>query len=153
MIGFYRPFVGTKVSFLKPYEGEGMETMYQQAQIFWNKLDSVSLVFIIIFLLVGILMAYVYYGPYNEKPHRHYLVKHWVKFLIICAIVSLVPTFAIAYVVAPPRVNGSLPMEILLSIGNAIYSAVIFLGISLVWCNFERFPTNAYRFFKFNKKK
>lgn len=150
MIGLYWPFIGSKVSFLKPYDGEGMETMYQQAQIFWNKLDSFSPVFFIICLLVGIFMAYWYYGPYNEQAHRHYLVKHWAKFLGICAVISLVATFAVAYVAAPPRVSGSLSMEILLAIGNAIYSVIVYLIASFVWCNWLN--TNAYRFLKINKK-
>ena len=138
---------------MKPYDGDNMVQMYQQAQIFWNKLDSVCPVFVIIFILVGILMAYMYYGPYNEQPHRHYLVKHWAKFLGFCAVVSLVATFVVAYVAATPRVNGYLSIEILLAIGNTIYSVGIFFVTSLVWCNCKRLPTNAYRFWKFNKKK
>ena len=145
------PFIGSKVSFLKPYEGEGMATMYQQALGFWNKLDSVSPIFVIIFLAVGILMAYLYYGPYNEQAHRHYLVKHWVKFLVVCAVISLIATFAVAYVAVPPRMNGTLSMEILLAINNAVYAAAVFLATSFVWCNW--LPTNAYRLLKFNRKK
>ncbi len=149
MLGFYKLFIGSKVSFLKPYEG--MDTMYQQALVFWNKLDSVSFVFIIIFLVLGILGAYIYYGPYNEQARRHYLVKHWLKFLGISALVGLVVTFAVAYIAAPPRVNGSWSIEIMLAIGNAILVALVYLVTSLVWCNF--LPTNAYRFLKINKKK
>lgn len=147
------PFIGSKASFLKPYEGEeGMATMYQQALSFWNKLDSVSPIFVIIFLAVGILMAYLYYGPYNEQAHRHYLVKHWAKFLIVCAVISLIATFAVvSYMAVPPRMNGTLSMEILLAINNAVYAAVVFLATSFVWCNW--LPTNAYRLLKFNRKK
>lgn len=150
MFGIW-PFISSKVSFLKPYEGEGMETMYQQALGFWNKLDSVSPVFVIIFILFGILLAYLYYGPYNEQAHRHYLVKHWAKFLIVCAVISLIATFSVAYVAAPPRMNGTLSMEILLAIDNAVYAAGVFLATSFVWCNW--LPTNAYRLLKFNRKK
>lgn len=151
MLGLYWPFIGSKVSFLKPYERDGLENMYQQAEGFWNKMDSVSFVFVIIFFAVGILIAYWYYGPYNEQAHRHYLIKHWAMFLGISAVVSLVATFVVAYFAAPPIVNGSLSMEFMLAIGNAIYAVGIYLVTSFVWCNL--LPTNAYRFLKINKKK
>lgn len=44
---FYQFLIGNKASFLQHYTGEGQEELYSQASLFWDKLDSLSIVFIL----------------------------------------------------------------------------------------------------------
>ena len=46
---FYQFLIGNKASFLQHYTGEGQEELYSQASLFWDKLDSLSIVFILLF--------------------------------------------------------------------------------------------------------
>ena len=57
---FYQFLIGNKASFLQHYTGEGQEELYSQASLFWDKLDSLSIVFILLFFLIGVLAAWYY---------------------------------------------------------------------------------------------
>lgn len=150
MLGLYRLFVGSKASFLAQFEGEGKETLYQQAMLFWNKLDSWSLLLFIVAIIIGLFGAWYYYVPYNKQAHRHYLVRHWVKFLVVNLVVCLVASGVFAFCVAKPIIMGAVPFLLKLAMGNALYAAFVYVLISLVWCN-TGLNTNAYRFLKFKK--
>ena len=79
---FYQFLIGNKASFLQPYTGDGQDDLYIQASLFWDKLDSLSIVFLLLFFLIGVLAAWYYYKPFNEQPNRHYLPKYWWMFFI-----------------------------------------------------------------------
>lgn len=79
---FYQFLIGNKASFLQPYTGNGQDDLYIQASLFWDKLDSLSIVFLLLFFLIGVLAAWYYYKPFNEQPNRHYLPKYWWMFFI-----------------------------------------------------------------------
>lgn len=146
-LGLY-PFIGSHSAFLKPYSGEGQEALYQQAMLFWNKLDSVSFLFPLICVIVGGIIAWYYYMPFNNTPHRHYKPKYWWIMMAVCAVLCFLLTLGVAVVCAPPKNEGTKVLELKLALNNMLYSVIVYGFVSLVWCNWRRAKTNAYRYLK-----
>ena len=48
----------------------------------------------------------------------------------------------------PPKIDGSFVLELKIALANAIYSIIVYVLISWIWCQFN-LPTNAYRYLKF----
>lgn len=142
---FYQFLIGNKASFLQHYTGEGQEELYSQASLFWDKLDSLSIVFILLFFLIGVLAAWYYYKPFNEQPNRHYLPKYWWMFFIASAIVSFLVTLGAALGIAYPRIDGTWTIEIRIALHNAVLTLAINWLASVFIC--KRCATNAYRMF------
>lgn len=141
-------FTGSKASFLQPYQGsDDLEAQYNLALSFWDKLEGNAYIYWIIFLAIGILCAYYYYGPFNKMPGRHYHPKFWGIIGGVCLVSTLILTFVSAYLVAPPKIDGAMTVEIELSLGCMVYSAITYLLVSLYYCNYGK--TNAYRLLKF----
>lgn len=145
LLKFYQLLIGNKASFLQPYTGDGQEDLYSQASLFWDKLDGLSIVFILLFFLIGVLAAWFYYMPFNEQPNRHYLPKYWWMFFIASAIVSFLVTFGAALGIAYPRISGTWTIEMRIALQNAFLTLVIYLLASVFIC--KKCTTNAYRMF------
>lgn len=145
LLKIYSWIAGSKSDFIKSFRDN--EALYQQAKNFWTNLDKSSLLLIAIFIVLGIFCAFYYYKPYNNKPGRHYTIRHWVGFLILTFVVTFLVTFGSEYLIAEPKLKGAVGLEIKIAIGNAIYASAIYFITSLVWCNIG--TTNAYRFLKF----
>lgn len=145
LLKFYQLLIGNKASFLQPYTGDGQEVLYSQASLFWDKLDGLSIVFILLFFLIGVLAAWFYYKPFNEQPNRHYLPKYWWMFFIASAIVSFLVTFGAALGIAYPRISGTWTIEKRIALQNAFLTLVIYLLASVFIC--KKCTTNAYRMF------
>lgn len=141
----YEYFVGSKVSFLKPYQGDGQEALYQQASMFWDKLDSLAVLYVFAFLLIGIAMAYSYYGPFNNQPGRHYKPQYWWCFFIVCAVLCFAVTLGVAIGFAGTKFSGTFLVEFKLALLNAAYSLVVYWLSSIAWCKSGK--TNAYKLF------
>lgn len=144
MLEVYKLFIGSKPSFLRPFAGEGQEALYQQATIFWNKLDSAAFWLPIIILIVGGGLAAYYYGPFNNQPERHYLPKWWYGMMVVCAVISFFLSFILPMCLVGTSFNGSLGLEIKLAFGNMCYAIVLYFVVSLFWCKWGK--TNAYRY-------
>lgn len=122
------------------------EALHNQAMAFWHKLESTGPELLIIMAVSGIAFAAWYYGPYNNAPGRHYKVGKWGIWLgIACAFVFLA-TLGIEYVLAAPKLDGSMKIEIWVAFANVVYAAFVYIVTSAVWCNC--LPTNANRFLK-----
>lgn len=145
LLKLYQLFAGKMTDFL--YQFQNNESFYQQARAFWNKLDNVSLIFLIIFVVLGISFAFFYYKSYNNRPGRHYRPVHWILFLAITFIVTFLLTLGFEYIAVSPKLQGAFLLEMKVAIGNGIYASVLYFLFSVLWCN--AFPTNAYRLFKF----
>ena len=141
----YEFFIGSKVDFLKPYQGEEQDALYRQASIFWDKLDSCAIVYVLFFVMIGGAMALCYYKPFNNKPGRHYLPKYWLIMSACCAIVCFLFTLGLAVEVAGTNFRGTLWLEFKLAILNAFYSWLIYLVTSVICC--KCLKTNAYKLF------
>lgn len=145
LLKLYEYFIGSKVSFLKPYQGDGQEALYQQASMFWDKLDSLAVLYVFAFLLIGIAMACSYYGPFNNRPGRHYKPKYWWLFFIACAVLCLTVTLGTAMILVGTKFSGTFLIEFKLALLNAAYSLVVYWVTSVFWCKSDK--TNAYKLF------
>ena len=124
------------------------DTLYNQARALWSKLDSCTVWFIVAIVVLVLIFAFVYYGPYNNKPHRHYTVKHWLIWLLTTATATFVVTLVTGLImVQSPIARFGLILRI--SGVNVAYSVGLYFFVSVVVCNFIK--TNAYRFLKIGK--
>ncbi len=132
--------------FCKPFQNN--ENLYNQARNFWNQLESSSALAIFIFVGLGILIAVLYYKPFNDQPGRHYHPRYWAIFWLSTLILTFLLTLLALYLACPPKLNGSLILEVKIALANSIYASVIYLLVSWLWCQLN-WPTNAYRLIKF----
>ena len=146
LLKLYEWIIGTMSDFARQFQDN--ETLYNQARKFWSNLEASSIIIVGIFIVLGIIMAYTYYKPFNDKPGRHYKPKYWWIFLGITFILSFLITLGAAYFMVPPKIEGSFVLELKIALANAIYSGIVYVLISWIWCQFN-LPTNAYRYLKF----
>ena len=146
LLKLYEWIIGTMSDFARQFQDN--ETLYNQARKFWSNLEASSIIIVGIFIVLGIIMAYTYYKPFNDKPGRHYKPKYWWIFLGITFILSFLITLGAAYFMVPPKIEGSFVLELKIALANAIYSSIVYALISWIWCQFN-LPTNAYRYLKF----
>ncbi|MBQ2886743.1 MAG: hypothetical protein IJE43_23755 [Alphaproteobacteria bacterium] len=146
LLKLYQWITGTMADFTKPFQNN--DALYKQAQAFWKQLDVSSIIFVAIFLLLGIVMASIYYKPFNDKPGRHYKPKYWIYFLLTTFVLTLLVTLGCECAIAQPKLDGSFVLELKIAVANAIYSSFIYIFVSWIWCQFN-LPTNAYRLIKF----
>lgn len=122
------------------------EVLYNQARAYWNKMESSSVIILIIFLVLGISLAIFYYQPYNNKPGRHYTPKHWLIFLGVTFLSTFLITWGFEYFAFKTSLDGATMLHIKIALGNAIYASLLYFVVSVIWCLW--LPTNAYRIFK-----
>lgn len=146
LLKLYEWIIGTMSDFARQFQDN--KTLYNQARKFWSNLEASSIIIVGIFIVLGIIMAYTYYKPFNDKPGRHYKPKYWWIFLGITFILSFLITLGAAYFMVPPKIEGSFVLELKIALANAIYSIIVYVLISWIWCQFN-LPTNAYRYLKF----
>lgn len=146
LLKLYEWIIGTMSDFAKQFQDN--ETLYNQARKFWSNLEASSIIIVGIFITLGLIMAYTYYKPFNDKPGRHYKPKYWVIFLGITSILSFLVTLGSVYFMVPPKIDGSFVLVLKIALANAIYSSIVYALISWIWCQFN-LPTNAYRYLKF----
>lgn len=132
--------------FCKPFQNN--ERLYNQARSFWNQLESSSAIVIVIFIVLGLLLAISYYQPFNDQPHRHYKPRYWLLFWGVTILLSFVVTIVFLYISHEPKLQGSLILEFKIAFANSLYAGVLYLVVSWIWCQFN-LPTNAYRLIKF----
>jgi len=145
LLKLYSWITGTMADFAKPFSNN--KALYNQAKVFWNKLENSSLVIVLIFLVLGIAWAAFYYTSYNNNPGRHYTPKHWALMLLVTVVVTFLVTLGFEYLAVKPKINGAFLLEVEIAIANALYAVLVYLLTSIVWCN--TLPTNAYKMFKF----
>lgn len=144
LFDIYTWATGKQASFLNNFNGN--DELYAQAQSFWHTLETNAIVYAAIFIIFGIGWACYYYTPFNNQPHRHYHPKWWGIFLGICFVTTLLLTFVSAYLIATPKLNGAITLELTLSLVNSLYACGLYLLTSYIYCNW--LPTNAYRLLK-----
>lgn len=144
LLSLYEPFAGTMSDFTKNFENN--DALFNQAKAFWRQLDDVALLIILVLLICGIVGAAYYYYTYNNRPGRHYKPKYWGLFLLGTFVVTFALTLLLEYVMVHPSLSGAFWLELRIAFGNAIYALLLYIIVSILWCNF--FPTNACRIFK-----
>lgn len=146
-LSFYKWLTGSESDFLRQFQDN--DYMYGQAQAFWSQLNGTMVFVLIAMLLVGILMALFYYWPFNNWAGRLYRVRYWSIFMGGTYVLTLFVTIGIEYILCRPELDGTKGLEIKVALANALYASIVYFITSVIWCNF--LPTNAYRFFKFQK--
>lgn len=144
-IKLYEWFAGTQSDFTQHFQHD--ETLYSQARNFWNQLDGIMIWVAIAMLTIGIGMACIYYKPFNNLPGRHYTIKYWSLFLCLTVIVTGIVTYILEHWLCEPRLYGANGVELRIASVNALYSVVVYLFTSLLWC-LSPTNTNAYTWFK-----
>ena len=139
LIKTYKFFVGSETKFVDSVP-EGSKDI---AENYWASLDNACLFFLIFLAVVSIGVCAWYFTGYNELPGRHYRRSHWIGHYIGAAIISLLGTAALGYILTNPTVKGSGWLIWDIAFGNFIYAIIIFGVLSVIWWLF--LPTNAYR--------
>lgn len=145
LLKIYSWLAGTMNDFTAPFRND--ETLYNQATTFWHKLDNSSIGFVIAMFVIGIMLAYFYYGPFNNQPGRKYTPQWWGIMCGVAAGLTFFVTLILEYIAAKPIMLGAWNVEIKIALCNAIYSSVIYFLISIIVCN-SNIKTNAYKLFK-----
>lgn len=145
ILPLYKWIAGSQNDFTSQFSNN--EQLFNQAKSFWNKLEGSMTIVVIATIVLGILWAIYYYSSYNNAPGRHYKPQHWLIFLAVTFISTLLITLGIEYFMVEPKLKGAFSLELMVSIGNAVYASIVYFLSSVIWCN--AFPTNAYRLFKF----
>lgn len=148
LLFFYQWLAGKMSDFTRPFQEN--EALYNQARSFWNKLEGISIILVISFIVLGTAWAAIYYKPFNDKPGRHYKPKWWWIFMLITFVVTLVVTFLVEYFAVSPKLSGAAMLEFKIALANSIYAVGMYILASLVWCNFG-LPTNAYKLLSFKR--
>ena len=138
-----------QADFLSHFKGN--DTLYNQARALWSKLDACTIWFIVAFVVLALLSTFVYYGPYNNKPHRHYKVKHWLIWLLITAATTFVVTLVMGLIMVQSPLAARIGLILRISGVNVVYSVGLYFIVALLVCNLPFIKTNAYRFLKFGK--
>lgn len=148
LLDLYDWAIPSKSEFLSRFSHN--EGQYNQALRFWDGLEDVGLVLVIVCLFCSIFPAVFYYTGFNNMSGRHYKPKYWWIFFGIVFLFVLVFSFGGEYFLIGSnlsKMDGATSMLIKLASVNALYAAMVYLIISFVWCNF--LSTNAYRYLKF----
>lgn len=145
LLEIYSWLAGTKNDFINSFRND--DSLYNLAITFWDKLDNGSIGFIITMLVIGIALAYYYYGPFNNKPGRKYTPKWWGIMCGVAIGLTSIVTLILEYFIAKPNMQGAWSVEIKVALCNAIYAGVIYFLTSVVVCQCN-IKTNAYKLFK-----
>lgn len=127
------------------------DTLYDQARVLWSKLDACTVWFIAAFVVIALVFAIIYYGPYNNKPRRHYKVKHWLIWMLITAAVTFVITLVMGLIMVKSPLSARIGLILCVSGINILYSIGVYFIAALLVCNMPFLKTNAYRFLKIGK--
>lgn len=99
----------------------------------------------------SLVFAIIYYGPYNNKPRRHYKVKHWLIWMGITTLVTFVVTLVIGLIMVKSPLAARYGLILRVSGVNVLYGIGIYFIAALLVCNMPFLKTNAYRFLKIGK--
>lgn len=147
LIGLYEWIAGSQHDFTRQFQNN--ENLFHQAQSFWNNLNGTIWYIIIVWIAIGILGAYLYFGPYNNTQGRHYKLTHWLMFIVLTVISTIAVVLILELLIVGTPLKGTLNVETMVSLGSGLYALGVFLLASFIWCGWG--TTNAYRFLKFWK--
>lgn len=136
---------GTKADFVKTF-GDN-DNLRQQADIFWRNLENTAPYLIAIGLVLSFFFARSYYTWYNNQPGRHYKPSHWFVGQLICFGTVCLGSFLMENLLLNLSLKGTMGIVINVSFFNALIAFILYLIISVIWCNIRK--TNAYKYFKF----
>lgn len=135
---------GSKKDFINHFPGDALQT---QAQRVWQELMSYEWSLLFMALAIGGIGAFIYYGPYNNQPGRHYKIKYWGLLGFITIVINFLLTWFIEWIGIHPYLGSRILGTYLMgALSNTIYCAGAYVLVSFIYCNWLN--TNAYRFLK-----
>lgn len=140
----YYPSLPSEREFVNGYN----ENLQELAKRFWHEMSSISLLLLAIAVCVSFGFCLYYYGPYNNRPNRHYLPFHWWKFMLVCVLSSFAMTWIAEIILVKTTLNDTKMTMPFVALQNAVYSLVVYGVVSIIWCNW--WSTKAYRYCYFN---
>ena len=123
------------------------EQHYSMARSLWDSLESASIYFLLVAIVFAILLACCYYYGYNKLPGRKYKISHWVIWIGITAVVTILLTMVLGNVMVSSTLKEQVGFILRISLINGLYASVVYFIVSFFICNLP-VPTNAYRFLK-----
>lgn len=148
---FYEWALPKLTGYLNQYQDN--EQLTKLVKAYWYQLQSCGLWFFLIAVVIALFVAYYYYGPFNNRPGRHYKSRYWWSFGVVTVACALALTFCFGLTVKChisaiwwDTIGRIAPL-------NAVYSGALYTGLSFVVCQFPNaFKTNAYPYLKLKKK-
>lgn len=148
MLGLYNWGLPNQGEHLNRYREN--ESLYNMACAFWSNLDSAAIYFMILFVILGILIACFYYYGYNRFPGRKYKVQHWVIWLVITVVATVAITLGLGNAIVTSNLQEKFGFLFRISLINGVYALAVYFISSVIICNLP-IATNAYRFLKIGK--
>ena len=147
-IDFYGWGLPSKAAHLNSFTQDHLRNL---ANKLWQMVDSGALFFILIFVVIALLGAILYYYPYNNKAGRHYKMRYWTLWLGITALITFAISAIMGYVLIDSPIKDTTSFIMRISATNLVYSVLLYIVFSIIICNLNMPKTNAYRFFKIGK--
>lgn len=148
-IDFYDWGLPSKGAYLNSFAEDHLRN---SANKLWQMIDSGALFFIMVFVVVALMGAILYYYPYNNKAGRHYKMRYWALWLVITALVAFAISAIMGFVlIDSPMKKDTTSFIMRISAINLVYSVLLYIIFSIIICNLNMPKTNAYRFFKIGK--
>ena len=143
LFDFYSWATGSMSEFANRFQDT--PALQQKAKIFWRGMESNSLFFFLIFIVIGILVAETYYKDFSNKTGRKYHPKYWALFGGIALILTFFITFIFESFMLNDDISGAQSIEWIIASVNTLYAAIIYFFTSVFCCRFQ--TTSAYRLF------
>lgn len=135
-------FFPSKKEYLAKYADN--ETAKKVATKLWNSLDSQSWYLLLIMIAITIIVALLYFFPFNNRPGRHYLPKYWCSFGLGALFATFFATIIECHI-AVNNVGFDYSLLFNVAITNALYAFIIYVIISFLI--FRSGRSNAYPYF------
>ena len=142
MFELYNWFIPSKADWITSHQEN--ETLKKLAEDFYNKLDSSSLLLLILALVIGVLGAIFYYYVLNNYSGRMYKISKWFIVWLLTVLVSWLISLGSVYFIASSELDGTNSIIFLFSMPQIFWTLLVYFITSFMCCNVGK--TNAYRF-------
>lgn len=141
----YNWFIPSRTDWINAHQDK--DVLREMATQFYDKLESLPLLFLLIAAAIGILGAVIYYYGVNNLSGRMYKISKWAIALLITVLVSWAITLGAGYGLASSELADTNSIIFQFTIPQIIWTLLVYFLISVLCCNVGK--TNAYRFLAF----
>lgn len=145
MFELFNWFIPSKTDFITAHQGAPINPqMKKLAEDFMTRLDDISLLFLAIALLAGIMGALFYYYFLNSFSGRMYKINKWVIVMFVTVLLSWAITIIAGFSLVSSLLKDTDAIIFLFTIPSLLWSFLAYFITSFLCCNVGK--TNAYRF-------
>lgn len=145
MNDLYNWFIPSRADWVTAHQKN--DTIKDLAKQFYDKLDSLTLLFFIFAVVFGILGAVIYYYGLNNLPGRMYKISKWAIALLITVLISWGVALGWGYYAASSDLADTDSIIFRFTLPQIIWTLLVYFLTSVICCNVGK--TNAYRFLAF----